>query len=177
MFVFFYLLDLESFKKIFHVLYRSKAKNGVIYGFPQIIYTNYILMVLSYIKIKVISFCEIKASLIRKINQEGGELGFWKTFLITTNLIIIRHKYKKIELERANANFIVVRHPLPTSTLLKLQSIEGSTILETSTKLPMSLHLDFGSNGHLHNPFKNLPTRSCQCSQNSHKQQGSKLST
>lgn len=94
MFVFFYLLDLESFKKIFHVLYRSKAKNGVIYGFPQIIYTNYILMVLSYIKIKVISFCEIKASLIRKINQEGGELGFWKTFLITTNLIIIRHKYK-----------------------------------------------------------------------------------
>ena len=33
-------------------------------------------MVLSYIKIKVISFCEIKASLIRKINQEGGELGF-----------------------------------------------------------------------------------------------------
>ena len=30
------------------------------------------------------------------------------------------HKYKEIGLKKANSEFIVVRHPLPTSTLLKL---------------------------------------------------------
>ena len=41
---------------------------------------------------------------------------------------------------------MVVWHPLPMSNFLKLL-IEGSTILEASTKLLTPLHLDFDSNG------------------------------
>ena len=44
----------------------------------------------------------------------------WKTFSSTTILSKIRNKCKEIELERPNTNFIVVRPPLPMSTLLKL---------------------------------------------------------
>ena len=83
---------------------------------------------------------------------------FWKKFSSTIILSKIKHKCKDIELEGANTNFIVVRYPLPTSTLLKLLTEWGLHYPWSFNQASNALHLNSGSNGILYNSFKYSPT-------------------
>ena len=63
---------------------------------------------------------KIKANLNRENTQEG-EVNWVLIFFFKHNKFKQKkHKYKEIRLEKTNLDFIVVQHPLPTSTLLKL---------------------------------------------------------
>ena len=57
-------------------------------------------------------------------------------FLMKPRIIYVNLRRSK-DMEQSNLRFPIVRHLLSTSTFLKLQPSEGSTILEASTKLPI----------------------------------------
>ena len=93
-------------------------------------------------------------------------MDFWKYFSSTTFLSKIKHKSKEIELGRANINFIVVQHFLPTTTLFRLLIEWEFHYFWSFNQVSNALHLDFDSNGLLHNLFKSLPTWNFQHSLN-----------
>ena len=64
---------------------------------------------------------KIKVNLKRENTQEGGgSIGFLKEKFKHNKFKQNKDKYKKIRLEIAKSYFIMVWHPLPISTLLKL---------------------------------------------------------
>ena len=62
----------------------------------------------------------MKVNFNRENTQEGGWIGFLKIFFKHQKFKQKKHKYKEIGLKEANLEFIMVQHPLLTSTLLKL---------------------------------------------------------
>ena len=77
-------------------------------------------------------------------------MGFLKSFQ-TQQVQAQYEQNKEIELENSNSGFIVVRHFL---AYVHSPQSPNRVKVEASTKLPIFLHLDFGSNELLHNIFK-----------------------